>query len=155
MNNIHKSLLFLFSCMLLLSFSSKAQMIKDPTSWTFEAKKKSGNTYQFIFHLNLTTGWHIWSLHPGGDGYEISPSFTFANNTHLKLTGSVTEKGKTTTTKMEGIEGKITYLNGKIDYIQEATITGKGKFFGTLNYQVCNDKMCLPPKDKSFVFEIK
>jgi thiol:disulfide interchange protein DsbD len=154
MANINKGLFFILLS-LLLPWGSFAQMIQDPTKWSFEAKKKSGNTYQLIFHLNLKAGWHIWSLHPGGDGYEISPSFTFANNTHLKLNGAVTEKGKATTTKMEGIDGKITYLNGKIDYIQEVTITGKGKFLGTLNYQVCDDKMCLPPKDQNFVFEVK
>ncbi len=140
----------------LLPMGSRAQMIQDPTSWTFEAKKKSGTTYQLIFHLNLkTAGWHIWSLQPGGDGTMIAPSFTFANNTRLKLKGSVTEKGKKTTTTMEGIEGKMSYLTGKVDYIQEATISGTGKIFGSLTYQVCNDKMCLPPKDKNFVFNIK
>ena len=132
-----------------------AQMIEDPTKWTFEAKNKGGDKYELIFHLNIKAGWHIWSLHPGGDGYEIAPSFKFDQVPGLKITGEPKEKGKATTESMDGIEGKITYLSGKIDYIQQATITKKGKITGKLNYQVCNDKMCLPPKDKNFVFEIK
>jgi hypothetical protein len=108
-----------------------------------------------IFHLDLKNGWHIWSLHPGGDGYEIAPSFTFDKNPKVTLKGAATEKGKATTTTMEGIDGKITYLSGKIDYTQIVTVTGPTKIKGRHTYQVCNDRMCLPPKDKEFTLDIK
>jgi thiol:disulfide interchange protein DsbD len=131
-------------------------MVADPTSWKYEVKKKSATDYELIFHLDLKQGWHIWSVKPGGDGYEIAPSFTFDNNANVKMKGEIKEKGKVTTTSMEGIKGKVTYLNGKIDYTQEVTVTGgKAKITGKHTYQVCNDMMCLPPKDKDFVFEIK
>ncbi len=144
-----------FVACLFLSGNILAQMTEDPTKWTFEAKKVSGNEYQLIYHLDLKQGWHIWSLKPGGDGYQIVPSFVLAKNPKVKIKGSVTEKGKSTTTKMEGIDGKVTYLSGKIDYVQQATISGAGKVTGKLTYQVCDDKMCLAPKDKDFVFDIK
>jgi len=134
---------------------SMAQATDDPTSWKYEVKKKSGNEYELIFHLDIKQGWHIWSLHPGGDGYEIAPSFTLDPNPKVKLKGKVSEKGKPTTTKMEGIEGKITYLSGKIDYIQNITVNGPTKIKGKHMYQVCNDKMCLAPKDKEFEVEVK
>ena len=134
---------------------SFAQMTEDPTSWKYEVKKKSATEYQLIFHLTLKLGYHIWSLHPGGDGYEISPSYTFNKNAAVTLTGPVTESGKATTTTMEGIDGKITYLNGKIDYVQNVTVKGPTKITGKHQYQICNDKMCLPPKDKDFSFDIK
>jgi thiol:disulfide interchange protein DsbD len=147
--------LFAVLVVLFFSCSTFAQMTEDPTKWTFEVKKKSGNDYQLIYHLDLKQGWHIWSLKPGGDGYQIVPSFEIAKNPQVKLKGAVTEKGKSTTTKMEGIDGKVTFFSGKVDYIQEATITGKGKVTGKLTYQVCDDHMCLAPKDKAFVFDVK
>lgn len=128
--------------------------LEDPTTWTYELKKKSGNDYQLVFHCDLKAGWHIWSLHPGGDGYQIVPSFKLDANANVKAKGEPTETGKTTTTVMDGVDGKITYLSGKIDYVQEVTITGKTKITGKHEYQVCNDRMCLPPKDKDFVFEV-
>jgi len=131
------------------------QPIEDPTTWKYEVKKISGNEYQLIFHLDLKSPWHIYSIHPGGDGYEIAPSFTFEDNAKVKVKGTVKEKGKATTTKMAGIEGDITYLNGTIEYIQDVTVTGSTKITGKHEYQVCNDKMCLPPKDKNFSFDIK
>jgi hypothetical protein len=130
-------------------------MIEDPATWKYEVKKKSATEYQVIFHLDLKTGWHIWALKPGGDGYEIAPSFTFEANPKVKVKGNTTEKGKAITTKMAGIEGKITYLSGKIDYTQNITVTGNTTVKGKHTYQVCNDQMCLPPKDKEFSLDIK
>jgi cytochrome c biogenesis DsbD-like protein len=141
--------------LLFIGAPSFAQVTEDPTNWQYELKKKSATEYQIIFHLDIKEGWHIWSLHPGGDGYEIAPTFTVDKNPKVKLKGSVTEKGKTTTTTMEGIDGKITYLSGKIDYVQNITVTGKTKINGKHMYQVCNDKMCLRPTDKDFALEIK
>ncbi|MES2701632.1 MAG: protein-disulfide reductase DsbD domain-containing protein [Bacteroidota bacterium] len=146
-------------CLLFLSVfcaaSSFAQMIADPTTWRYEVKKKSATEYQLITHLELKQGWHIWSLKPGGDGYEIAPSFTFDKCPGVTMVGKPTEKGKATTTTMEGIDGKVTYLSGKIDYIQNVKVAGKATIKGKHEYQVCNDKMCLPPKTKDFEFAIK
>jgi len=127
----------------------------DPTNWKYEVKKKSATEYQLIFHLTVNKGWHIWSIHPGGDGSLIAPSFTFVPNGKVKMKGTVDEKGTPTTTSMDGIDGKVTYLSGTVDYIQNVTVTGNGKITGTQTYQVCNDRMCLAPKDKEFSFEIK
>lgn len=151
-----RSLLFIFIFLsVCFGIPSFAQMMEDPTSWKYEVKKKSATEYQLVFHLELKKDWHIWSLHPGGDGYEIVPSFKLDPNPNVKLKGPVTEKGKATTTTMAGIDGKITFLTGKVDYIQEVTVKGNTKISGKHEYQVCNDKMCLPPKDKEFTFEIK
>ena len=149
-----KSFLLLLT-VLWASAPSFAQMTEDPTSWKYKVKKKSATEYQLIFHTTVKAGWHIWSVHPGGDGSLIAPSFTFAKNSKVKLKGEVTEKGKPTTTTMDGIDGKVTYLNGAIEYIQNVTVTGSTKITGTQTYQVCSDRMCLAPKDKDFSFDIK
>ena len=145
------------SLILALLFAARPSFsqIDDPTTWKYEVKKISATEYELIFHLDLKKGWHIWSLTPGGDGYEIAPSFTFDKNQKIKLKGKTTEKGETITTTMEGIDGKITYLAGKIDYVQEVTVSAKATITGKHQYQVCNDRMCLPPKDKDFTFDIK
>jgi len=138
-----------------ISYGQGQQPIQDPTTWKYEVKKISATEYRLIFHLELKSPWHIYSMHPGGDGYEIAPTYTFDKNDKVKLKGNTVEKGKMVTTKMEGIEGMISYFSGKIDYIQDVIVSGSTKITGKQEYQVCNDKMCLPPKDKDFVFEIK
>lgn len=144
-----------FTPVFLFARPSQAQMIEDPSSWTYEAKKISATEYQLIFHLDLKSGWHIWAMKPGGDGFQIVPSFTFDKNAKVKLKGKPAEHGQSVTTTMDGIEGKITYFSGKVDYVQTVTVTGNTNITGKHEYQVCNDNMCLPPKDRNFSFAIK
>lgn len=147
-------LALLFFYMLFALPAVHAQITQDPTTWTFEAQKKSGNHYELIFHLKIKEGWHIYAMKPGGDGTLISPSFTFDKATGLKLIGSIKEKGKLISETMEGIDGIVNMYKVKVDYVQEAEITGNPKITGKYEYQVCDDHMCLPPKTKSFAFNI-
>lgn len=135
---------------------SSAQITQDPTTWSFEAKKKSGNQYNLIFHLKLKETWHIYSFNPGGDGMEVPPTFTFDKNSGVKLIGSIKEKGKLLKEKMVGIDGIVNLFKNKVDYIQTVEITGNAPatVTGTHLYQVCDDNMCLPPKTKPFSFTI-
>jgi Disulphide bond corrector protein DsbC len=146
---------FLFFVFAFMAAPSFAQMTEDPTDWKYEVKKKGANEYELVFHVDLKKSWHVWSMHPGGDGYEIAPSFTFDKQDKVKMKGPMTEKGQKTTTKMEGTEGKVSYFAGAVDFIQVVTVSGSAKITGKHTYQVCNDKLCLPPKDRNFVFEVK
>jgi len=137
---------------LLLAFGLKAQIIEDPAVWTFEAKKKSGNEYELIFHVNVKNGYHVYSLDPGGDGSFPPPSFEFKPGSNYKLAGKVKEKGKRIDETIEDI-GTVHYFK-KVDFIQPATITANGKISGTYEYMTCNEQGCLPPKTKKFTFEI-
>jgi hypothetical protein len=147
-------LLFALQAMLLMG-SVKAQMIADPTKWTYKSQKIGANEYQLVFQLDLKQGWHIWSIHPGGDGYQLPPTFVIKDNPKVKVKGPVTETGKAITTEMEGVTGKVTYLSGRVQYKLNVTVSGATKVTGKHSYQVCDDKMCLPPKDKDFTFDLK
>lgn len=137
------------------SFAGRAQIVQDPTTWTYEVKKKSGQQYELIFHLKLKEKWHIWSQNPGGDGMQVPPSFTFSKAGFYKTEGKIKESGKPITEEMDGVDGKVTYFHDRVDYTQLVTVTGNGKITGKHEYQVCDESMCLPPKKKSFSFEIK
>lgn len=130
-------------------------MIADPSTWTFETKHIKDNHYQLIFHLKLKEGWHIWSLNPGGDGFQIVPSFKIKKNDAVIKLGSFKEKGNAITELMDGVDGKVTYFKNKVDYIAELEVNNNTTLSGTFKYQVCDDKMCLPPATKKCLFEIK
>ncbi len=146
---------FLLLPLLLLSIGSMANMIDDPTTWTYEVKSKGNHQYELIFHLVIKKEWHIWSMKPGGDDFLIPPSFTFNKNVEVELVGKTTEHGKKLTTTMEGVDGKLSYFAGTVDYVQVVKVKGSCKVAGMHEYQVCNESTCLPPKTKSFSFEIK
>ncbi len=132
-----------------------AQMIADPTTWKIEAQKVKGDEYKIIFHLNLKKDWHIWSLHPRGDGMQSPPEFTFGKNPNVKLKDSVKESGKPIIGPMDGVDGIVVYFENKVTYVQEATIKAPTKLKGTYRYMVCDHSMCLPAFTKNFTLEIK
>jgi len=112
---------------------------------------------KLFFHLTLKDGWHIWSVNPGGDGYEIAPSFVFDRSDKLILKGKIKEQGKAVTQKIEGMPKPVTYYNGKVDFVQTITVkNGEVKqITGEHQYQVCSENICLPPRTRRFVLDVK
>ncbi len=146
---------FLLGLFSVLTFSVHGQIIKDESKWTLEAKKKSGDQYELILHVKLPSPWHLYSFKPGGDGMLIAPEVKFVKNDKVKYTGPVKEKGKLLTETMEGIDGAVNMFKDKVDYVQEATISGNTKITCKYSYQICNDNMCLPPADGLLTVEVK
>jgi len=148
-------LLFAAAFLFLIPSATTAQMIADPTTWTYEVKKIVGSNYKLIFHLSLEKDWHIWSLNPGGDGMQTPPSFNFKSGSNFKLKGKPTEKGKLEKRVFDGVDGVTNSYHNAVTYTQLATITDNGTIQGILKYQVCNESLCLPEKKKPFSFQIK
>ena len=114
-----KPILFVLAFVFSANTLFAQNMIADPSTWTFETKHVKDNHYQLIFHLKLKEGWHIWSLNPGGDGFQIVPSFKIKKNDAVIKLGSFKEKGNAITELMDGVDGKVTYFKSKVDYIAE------------------------------------
>lgn len=150
-----RRVLYITVALLIATVGNISAQILKPAKWKFEAKKVKGNEYQLVFHLNLEKGWHIWSLSPGGDGYQIVPSVEYDNNALVQSTGALAEKGKVTSGTMAGIKGIVNYLSGTVDYTQTVMTTAPTKLTGRFTYQVCDDKQCLAPADAEFSFDLK
>lgn len=153
MINTLKAIFILISG-LFISAVTYAQ-IQDPTHWSYEIKKKGENHYELITHLKLDEHWHIWSMNPGGDGFQIPPTFDFEKNSKFELVGKTKEKGNKHTEEMDGVDGIVSYFSGSVDYIQEVKVTGNTGIVMKHEFQVCDDEKCLPPTTKKHTFEIK
>ena len=135
--------------------SEPAPAPKENCKWTFEAKKKKAGQYDLVAHLQLDKGWHVYAMKPGGDGTLLGTGVKFDKNANVKLTGAVKEKGNLISKTITGIKGKVNMYEGKVDYVQQATMKGKNTVTGEYTYQICNDKMCLPPVTKKFTITVK
>lgn len=153
--NLFKSIRLIVAILFLGSSFAQAQGFKNPTKWTFDVKKTGDDQYELAFHLKLDEHWHIWSLHPQGDGMEMPPKFTFKKNDNYTLLGKITEHGKMISGPREGVDGIVNEFHDKVDYIQKVKVKGNQKISGTIEFQVCDENMCLPPKNLDFSFEIK
>lgn len=145
-----------FFCLSMISIASickaHAQAMQDPCRWTYAVKNNSANEYELSFTLNLDKGWHIWAIKVGGDGSQIAPFFSFNANKNIQLVGTIVEKGQLQTALIEGIDGKVNFYANQVRYFQIVKAKAGTIITGTHSYQVCNDKMCMPPKDQNFSF---
>lgn len=133
----------------LASYSQNNKHIK----WAVASKKLSANSVEIYFKATLDPTWHIWSQTPGDDML-IPPTFSFEDKT-IKMVGKAKEIGKKITKKEEGFKNNLTFYEGSVIFAQKLTIKTQKSLKGTINYQICDPKSCLPPTDYDFSVVIK
>ena len=144
----------LLICFMLLGFAVNAQQAQTPVLWKFDVKKSTENTYTIYSTAAIEKGWHVFTTEPGGDGLLIPTAMNIDENKVVTISKPFALEGKFITHDMEFV-GKVNYIEG----IGQFTITVISKtattLKGTLTYQCCNEKMCLPPTDVPFSVELK
>jgi len=137
-------------------FAKEAQnAVDDPTTWSYAIKRINRDQIEVHFKVTMQKGWHLFSLNPG-DSMLIPPTFTFEPNSGYSLVGGIKEWGTIIEATLEGFDSKIRYYEGYALFVQ--TITLKEplvKINGSHLYQVCNDKMCLPPTSLPFELTVQ
>lgn len=139
---------------LCIALFSQAQIIEDPTTWSFSAKKIKGSEYELRISCKLKKDWHIWSLEPGGDGLLIPPSFDFKKSNDYVLVGKMKESGKMVNREFSGTDGVTHSYFNQVLYTQKMTVKKNTVITGEHMYQVCDESKCLPPVSKKFECKI-
>ena len=141
--------LFLFAFVLLLApFGLQAQILQ-PVHWQY-SKQKMGD-HQYIVHLKATIdpGWHIYAQ-DAGEG-PVPTRFTFAENDKLVFKGKTRAVGKLHKTFDKAFNSVLQYYEDSVDFVQYVEAkAGASAVEGTLEFMVCNDEQCLPPKEMAF-----
>ena len=143
--------------LLLLLFSIGSGMhAQNPVSWSFSAEKTGAGLYEIHLTATVEEPWHLYSQTspPGG---ALPTSFTFSKNPLLILEGNVKEKGKMISRYEKAFGMELKYFEGGVTFIQTVKLKAKAKttISGSLEYMVCNDEQCLPPKTMSFTIPIQ
>lgn len=125
---------------------AKAQIL-NPVSFNYSVVKKGADLYEVHVKAMIEPKWHIYSVNNPEGGAQ--PTEIKINDG--KVVGAVKEKGKMKTIfeKEFGVNQK--YFEGTVDFVQLVKLKpGNKKITGTVNYMVCNDRQCLPPKEVEF-----
>lgn len=135
---------------LMVAFSSNAQ-ITSPATWSFTAKKLTAGKYELHLTATLTSGWHIYSQKSSADGPGPT-NFTFNPNALVETRGSVKEVGKVIKKYEENFLVNVLYYEKKVDFVKTVTVKDniKTNISGKVDYTLCNDSKCLPPKTLEF-----
>lgn len=135
-----------FMAIALISFSQE-----NPVSWTYEAKKKTADTYEVTITASVGHPWHIYSQNTP-DGGPIPTKFTFKANPLLTKNGTLKEVGKLEKRHDANFGVDVLSYSDKVQWVQTVKVKGgvKTNLSGTIEYMVCDDSHCLPPTKKSF-----
>lgn len=130
---------------------------QSPVNWTFSAKKIDDKTFEVHMSASIQKGWHLYSQDQPEDAIANPTSFTITANPLLQLEGKIKEIGKMEkfTDKQLGLSANQ-YSNG-VDFVQVIKLKGSAKtsISGSVEYQTCDDKKCLPPKTVNFSVALK
>lgn len=145
-----KSNVRLYSLLLLILPVMANAQILNPVHWNYSTEKINDSIYNLHIKASIDPGWHVYSQN-AGDG-PIPTTITFEDNPDVELIGKTEEKGKEIRMYDKVFKSELRYYADEVDFIQKVKI-GKGTTInGTLEFMVCNDVNCLPPKDVPFTF---
>lgn len=132
------------------SFMGFAQ-VKEPVKWSFTAKKLSTGNYEVRLTATIESGWHIYSQ-TTPDGGPVPTSVSFTKNPLVILDGKVKEVGKLEQKHEKIFEVDVKQFSNKVEFVQKVKVKGKAKttVAGGVEFMVCDDKQCLPPKTVKF-----
>jgi thiol:disulfide interchange protein len=139
--------------LLFCGLAAFSQGALDKVKWTFDAKQTGDSTFTVTVVANIEPGWHIYTASPGGDGSQIPTIVTLHKNNNIRLDGKMQIAGKVVDEEVEDV-GIIHYYKNKVTYTQKLVARANTSLKGNVSFQVCDDKMCLPPKDLDFSVKI-
>ena len=102
----------------------------------------------------IGSNWHLYAQ-DAGKGPEPT-TFVFTPNPLVKLDGKVKEVGKQEQSFDKNFNSTLKYYANKVDFVQKVKVknTTATVVKGVVNFMVCNDRQCLPPRDVPFTISI-
>ena len=147
--------IFSILAILCITFAASAQ-IQDPVDWSYSVKKVSTDTYTFTATANIEGDWHIYSQTTGKGG-PIPTKITFNKNPLITIVGETKEIGKVKQVYDDLFKTTVRYIGETATYTQTLKVRGglKTNISGTVSYNVCDDRQCLPPSKKTFDLKLQ
>jgi thiol:disulfide interchange protein DsbD len=100
----------------------------------------------------IQKGWHLYSQNQPEDAIAIPTAFTLAANPLFTPDGKIKEVGKLEKFKDKELGLSANQYSDRVDFVQVVKLRGnvKTNVSGSVEYQTCDDKKCLPPKTVNF-----
>lgn len=142
----------LYSTLLIFCTQAAIAQFADPVQWNYSAKKIADKTYEVHVTANIQPNWHLYSQQQPDDAIAIPTSIHFNKNPLVVLNGAIKELGKLELFKDEKLKLSANQYSGKVDFVQVVKLKASAKtnITGSVEYQTCDDKKCLPPKTVNF-----
>ena len=139
-----------------ITAASQAQ-ITDPVKWTFTSKKIDAKTYEIYMNANIQAGWHLYSQTQPNDAIVNPTEIAFNKNPLVSLDGKAKEAGKMEVYSDKRLGISANQYSNQVAFVQKIKLktAAKTNISGSVEYQTCDDKKCLPPKKVTFNLALK
>ena len=142
--------LYLAFVLLIAGFTGYSQIL-NPVKFTYTAKKTGSDQYELRIKAAIDDSWHLYSVYNPEGGAD--PTLISFNGIEKKV-GVLREVGSIKTIYDKNFRTNQKFFERMVDFVQVVKVKpGAKKVEGTVEYMVCNDRKCLPPKE--IPFEIK
>jgi len=150
MNKILVLLLAVFGVL-----NGKAQL--NPVTWSFTSKKIADKTYEVQMKASIQNTWHLYSQNQPEDAIAIPTTFSISPNPLFQLDGKIKEMGKLEKYSDASLGVSANQYSNSVTFVQKIKLKAnvKTNFNGSVEYQTCDDKKCLPPKKVKFSIALK
>jgi len=153
-HSMFRSLALVFTVAVLSGAGLKAQVV-DPVDWTFTTEQTGPQEAELVFRATIDMPWHLYSAFvPDGGPLPTKPFFNESED--YTLVGDIIEVTKPKVKYDQGFDMEIGSISGRAEFRQKVRVSGPGPhaITGEIQYQVCDDATCLPPKYVEFRFEV-
>ncbi len=140
---------------LMIFFNGNAQ-IADPVKWSFSHVKTGEMEAELVFKATIEMPWHLYSAYlPEGGPIATKPYYNESDA--YTLVDGIVEVTKPNRKFDEGFKMELGTISGHAELRQKVRFTSPGThtITGEIEFQVCDDATCLPPKLVEFSFTIQ
>ena len=139
----------------ILFYNAATAQIVDPVKWTFTATKTGDCEAELVFKATIDGEWHMYGQKAYDDG-PVPTSFHFTNSADYDAIGKPVEKKMLK--KFEPLwNAELNFFEHEAIFKQKVKIKSNKAFeiAGNLEFMVCNETNCLPPKTVQYSFKIE
>ena len=147
----------IFGLFLIAIATSAGAQVLSPIQWTFTSKKIADKVYELRLTANIQNSWHLYSQTQPADAINIPTEIVFNKNPFISLDGKAKEIGKMEVYQDKRLGISANQYKDKVEFVQKLKLKSnvKTNISGTVEYQTCDDKKCLPPKKLNFNVTLK
>lgn len=142
--------------LMMMAGLANAQML-NPVLWTFTSKKLTEKSYEVHIIAVIQNSWHLYSQKQPADAITMPTEILFNKNPLISLDGKTREVGKMEVYSDKKLGISANQYADRVEFIQKITLKSKAKtnISGSIEYQTCDDKKCLPAKKIPFSIALK
>ena len=144
----------LLALLLWIAAGTQAQVM-DPVTWTFSLEHTGESEVELVFVADIESPWHVYSAYlPSGGPIATRPYLNESDA--YSLVGDVVEVTKPKVKFDEGFQMEVGTIAKRAEFRQKIRFNTPGThtITGEIEFQVCDDVTCLPPKYEEFSFTV-